>query len=254
MESELFMNLIIVVLFYSIGAVSAIGIVLLLLFSVFEYIKSHKIQYLFVKFVVSIILLFGIVLSLPYYLTAIAYHQDTFEKSEKYLIYAKNTAIIPPFRAGVLYMLRSLYQVNYEGQKAIDAYEEAVKIAAHEDKLEKAMICFVYFAKPDREKILQTCSDRTIAVDYIRTKEYNKALELINQSIKNSEAENKMNNVCSGYAIRAAIYKQTGDEIAYKKDYDKVNSECSYYKFAKQYAEADNILDVYIKNKDKFKF
>ena len=199
-------------------------------------------------------MLFGVVLSLPYYLTTLAYHQDTFEKSEKYLIYAKNTAVVPPVKAGVCYMLRSLYQVNYKGQKAIDAYEEAVKIAGHEDNLEKAMICFVYFAKSDREKIQQTCSDRTVAVDYIRAKEYSKAFELINESIKKSEAENNLKSVCSSYAIRAAIYKQFGDKLSYKKDYDKVLKDCSYYKFAKEYAEADNILDVYIKDKDKFKF
>ena len=67
-------------------------------------------------------------------------------ENSEYLFYAKNTAIIPSIKAGVYYQLRGIYQINHEGQKAIDAYEKAVKIAGHEDKLEKAMICIVYFA------------------------------------------------------------------------------------------------------------
>ena len=249
-----FDNFTLMILALIIGIASILGLVILSILSIIGFKKNKKIKFVLLKFVLSLIFIFGISFSLPFYLVAIAYQQDTNTELEKTLLFAEKVSFIHSLKAAVCYQLSSHYIVNYNGKDAIKFYEKAITLSNKEYKPAKALICFAYFAKPDREKILQTCSDRTIAVDYIRTKEYNKALELINQSIKNSEAENKMNNVCSGYAIRAAIYKQAGDKIAYKKDYDKVISDCSYYKFAKEYAEADNILDVYVKNINKYKF
>ena len=237
-----------------VGVVGVLGLVILFILSLIELKKNKKIKFVLLKSLLLAVFIFGILFSMPFYLVAAAYQQDTNTELEKTLLLAEKVAFIPSLKAAVSYQLSSHYIVNYQGKEAIEFYEKALSLSDKEYKPAKALICFPYFEKHDRENIQQTCSKNAIAVDYIRTKEYDKALKVINESIKESESENKMNNVCSGYAIRAAIYKQTGDEIAYKKDYDKVNSDCSYYKFAKKYMEADDILDVFYNGEKKYKF
>ena len=243
-----------------IGLIGVICTIILIVLLIIESFSPKKnIKDLVCKTTILLVCLFVMVLYIPYHFNykAMIYSMSnsTISKAEKYYLLAKDTAIIPPVKTLMYSELLNYYGIYYKGKdkgkKVIDIYENDAKFSKNVLKYSKTMICTAYFWKPDREKLIQNCgSELHLAVDYMRTKEYDKALEVVNNRINEYENRQPEYADCIGYGVRAAINKQLGNSDAYKKDYDEIMSRCSSqqkhtFKTAKQLAETDYILKVF---------
>lgn len=245
---DIFSNLTLLILMWCLGVASAFGILVISLLLFFKITSKG----LF-KIILTIILFICIVagwLSLPFFTEPIAVFYFSTPKAINILKLQEKIAIISAIKAETLYELSRNYEMQYMHNEAIEAFEKALKITGKPDKIQSGLICVAYFHVGDREKLHELCKnfEDTIAVDYLRTKEYDKALGTINQGIEKYEKENRTNGVCKAKAIRAAIYKQKGDINLYNKDYNDVINNCPTYYGWKDLMEADNIMDVYFKD------
>ena len=243
---DTFINLSNLLFMWGLGIVCTLGIIVLIIIASVERYKSKIIKLPVVKIILGIFFVLGLWLALPFYLEPIAVVKFGTPSAINILRFSSNISVVPSVKSGLYYELSRNYAIAHKGQKAIDAYEKAVEIAKKENKMEKGLICPVYFWKGDSKKIQEVCYPSMIALDYLKAKEYGRALENINISIEKYESESRKYGICASHAIRAAIYKQMGDKKEYKNDYDIVIKTCPEEEKYKQYMEADDILDVYL--------
>lgn len=245
--------------FVYIGLLCSIILICSLISDCFSVKKSRK--YITCKAIILLVYLLIIVFNMPFYffIKALNTKEISPVKAEKYYLLAKNTAIIPSVKLYMCYELISFYgSYSYKGEdrgkKIIDICEKNIELS--KDMLVyliKYRICAAYFWKPDRAKLNNYCGsiESLLAVDYMRNKEYNEALEIINNDINKYDSKYPQRKIpCVSYGIRANIYKKMGNSYKYHEDYDKIMSSCASDKYslerAKQYAEADDILDVFV--------
>ena len=241
--------------FVYIGLLCSIILICSLISDCFSHKKNRK--DIACKTAVLLVYLLVMVLNIPFYFFIKALDKGiSTVKAEKYYLLAKDTAIIPPVKLYMYYELISFYgsdsyKGKNRGRKIIEIYEKNTKLS--KDLLiyfPKYYICQAYFWKPDRENLIKYCGTDTtfLAIDFMRTKEYNKALETINLNIKKYESKHPRKKIpCTLYGIRANIYKQIGNNYKYYEDSDKINpNNCPHnFETARNYAQADDISDMY---------
>ena len=209
---------------------------------------ENKIQILIVTFLIM-------VCSVPYYAEIYASYNFGTNRAIKVLNFALKIPMFSSSKAELYYELSRNYKELKQGNNAIYAYEKAVFINEKSSLFQKSLICPVYFWKEDSSNIQQICPRVERAIDYLNNKKYEEALKTINKEIDELENSQKQENLCIAYAIRGVIYKKDDSDDSYlkkyKKDYDKVKSECKSYEYVLDYFSADDILDVYLGGREE---
>lgn len=240
-----------VLLMFLLSFVAVLLLIAVFILNFIKFSKDKKSKVSPYTPVVIIISLFILYSGLPFWLLAAAYDANN-EVAENLHKLSAKISMFSSVKSFMTEELGAFYMRNYEGKKAIDAFENSIKIK--ENKQSSAMLCLLYSANGERENAFKMCSNanafQSVAVNYILAEDYKKAVEVINNSINTRKSPS-----CWDYAIRAYIYRKTGKKDLFENDYKKAESLCPDSSQLKDLYKNENYYTDFYKNlKKDYKF
>lgn len=231
--------------------VSIISFVLFLYISVvciIDLIKKREVVQKQIKSAVILICLVCMILAAPWWFLSFAFNTRNAKNIELFHKLAVKTSILPSVRSYMYNSLGGYYYANFEGKKAIFAYEKSKFL----DSL--FPLCALYTIKGDYVKGIEVCAAvgmyQAVSVNYILNKDYKKALETINLKFKNPQNLN-----CMDYATRGFIYKKSGQKTEAAEDFDKAYKMCKNAERIKKIIYEDNYFEnLYAEKMIKYNF
>ena len=153
-NDDLFLTVLLIFLLSVVAVLSLIS-VLIINFIKFSKDKKSKVSpYTYVVIVISLLILCS---GLPFWLLAAAYDANN-ELAEKLHKLSVKISVFPSVKSFMTEELGAFYMRNYEGKKAIDAFENSIKIK--DNKQSSAMLCLLYSANGERESAYRLYRDR----------------------------------------------------------------------------------------------
>ena len=242
--------LITVVVMVLLSTIAVLLLLYILVITGVKFYENKKLQISPVNIVIVLISLFILYLGLPFWFLKAAYSAEG-ENAETLHKVSINTALLPSVRSFMKAELGAYYMRIFEGEKAIKAFEDSMKI--QENKHSSVMLCMLYSFKGDRENAVDMClktgMHQLAAVNYSLKKDYEKSLDIINREIESDKDE------CWNYAVRASVNRKLGSNEQFEKDYKKAKSLCPNNKQLDSLYKNKNYYEEYYEQKKKeFRF
>ncbi len=247
-QNDLFLTTVVMFLLSVVALIIILSIVILYSIS---FIKVKQIKITPLNLGILIISTFILYLGLPFWLLGLAYSSQ--DKNAEILHKSAITfSIIPSVKNFMQTELGAYYMTKFEGEKAIIAFEKSLK--NKNNKYTLATLCLLYSFKGDRQKAIKMCTDsnlmQNVAINYILKKDYNTALNIINQSIKTDNRKTS----CLDHTIKAHIYRKLKQQTFFEQEYKKVKLKCPDIQQKKFYKNTNYYEDLYAQKKKEFKF
>lgn len=246
-EGDLLITVVVMVL---LSTITVLLLLYVLVITGVKFYENKKLQISPVNIVIVLISLFILYLGLPFWFLKAAYSVEG-ENAETLHKVSVNTALLPSVRSFMKAELGSYYMRIFEGEKAIGAFEDSMKI--QENKHSSVMLCMLYSFKGDRENAVDMClktgMHQLAAVNYSLKKDYQQALDIINKEISSDK------DTCWNYALRASVYRKLGKKDLFEQDYKTAKSLCpGNTKLDEIYADENYYENFYNQKKKEFKF
>ena len=242
--------LITVVVMVLLSTIAVLLLLYILVITGVKFYENKKLQISPVNIVIVLISLFILYLGLPFWFLKAAYSAEG-ENAETLHKVSINTALLPSVRSFMKAELGAYYMRIFEGEKAIKAFEDSMKI--QENKHSSVMLCMLYSFKGDRENAVDMClktgMHQLAAVNYSLKKDYEKSLNIINREIESDK------DTCWNYALRASVNRKLGKKDLFERDYKNAKSLCPGNAALDKLYKAENYYEnVYNQKKKEFRF
>ena len=243
--------LITIVIMFLLSILAVLLILFVMIFTGVNFYKTKKFKINPVHSIIIVISFIILYLGLPFWFLGAANDAEAARAENMHKLSVK-TSVLPSVKSFMLAELGGYYMRYFEGEKAIKAFEESIKIK--ENKPSSASLCLLYSFKADREKAIDMCSRveamQTVAIMHILEKDYKTATGIINKLI-----ETRKHPECWNYAIRAYINRKNGNEARFESDYRQAETMCPGSKELESlYKNKNYYEDFYSQKKKEFKF
>lgn len=216
----------------------------LAIWSGFDLCKYKALKFLPVKIPFLVVSLLVIYMSIPFWLLAAAYKVDDNAKAETFYNLAIKTSLFPSVKALLYSEKGSYYSMNFNGGKAIDAYEKSY--AVKKDDIALTQLCLLYTIKGDYDKAIATCvqtsHNQMAAINSILNKNYTLALNVINIELENDKPS------CWDYAVRGYIYRALDKKVLSQSDFDTAFEMCPENNRLNELYENENYYEEHYTN------
>ena len=233
---------------------SFVAILLILIVLIFVFVNSYRQKTFKISpvqiglLILSFVILY---LGMPFWILAYAQNANQSQVERLYKLTVLVSAI-PSVKANMLEELGNYYVAFSDGQNAVKAFEDALDL--NESKIATVQLCRLYTIKGEYNSAINMCQklelSQLIAVNYILQDDYKMAYEAINRKIQNNKKP-----TCWDYATRAYIYRQTGKNDLFEKDYKKALELCPDSEALKNlYKNKNYYKDLYLQYKKQYNF
>lgn len=239
------------IVMFLVSVAAALALLVVLLITGINWYRNKRLKISLIEAGLILGSIFVLYLGVPFWCLAIAGNMEL-DKAETMHILSVKTSLLPSVRSFMEAELGASYMANFEGQKAIDAYEASIKI--RDNKFSAANLCLLYLYKGDLQNAISMCTKENLmqsaAAGYILQNDYETSMEVVDNTIKSSQKVS-----CWNFAQKAYIYRKLGNQDMFKEFYKKAEALCPGNAALKRLYENKNYYsDFYMQKKKEFNF